>query len=297
MKGAVDRYHKLGLQESLSRSCNYPSACRELALILKRSYSKFPKVLQSIVFQDVLTAFRLLPRMQTQSAISAANTLLQGVESALPKQKKTLAVTEFKQAMVSHKRCSKARHSDEGLVELPQDVLVHIFCFLDLQSLVSASQVCRSWNAASRDNYIWLSIHTMFLNTLHNFSKIDKLYGRLTEHEKSECSQESIACNNNLDWRTNFKKAYNSTPLIKETCYMFERIVHTLPCNRVGHGRGKDTTSRLKCKYHQIKPISTSQIVEYIDGDYASSGSDSDSDSYDDLCSKLWAYPKSGFPV
>ncbi|KAJ0788901.1 putative F-box domain-containing protein [Helianthus annuus] len=291
MKGAVDRYHKLGLQESLSRSCNYPSACRELALILKRSYSKFPKVLQSIVFQDVLTAFRLLPRMQTQSAISAANTLLQGVESALPKQKKTLAVTEFKQAMVSHKRCSKARHSDEGLVELPQDVLVHIFCFLDLQSLVSASQVCRSWNAASRDNYIWLSIHTMFLNTLHNFSKIDKLYGRLTEHEKSECSQESIACNNNLDWRTNFKKAYNSLSSKKLVtcsrglCTRCHAIVWVTDV-------GKDTTSRLKCKYHQIKPISTSQIVEYIDGDYASSGSDSDSDSYDDLCSKLWAYPK-----
>lgn len=37
------------------------------------------------------------------------------------------------------------------------------------------------------------------------------------------------------------------------------------------------------------------QIVEYIDGDYATSDSDNDSDSYDDFSSKLWAYPKSGF--
>ncbi|KAI3815795.1 hypothetical protein L1987_15477 [Smallanthus sonchifolius] len=296
MEGAVNRYHKLGLQESLSRSCNYSSACRELALILKLSYSKFPKVLQSIVFQDVLTAFRLLPRMQTQSAISAANTLLQGVESALPKQKKTLAVTEFKHAMVAHKRGSKARHSEEDLVELPQDVLVHIFSFLDLQSLVSASQVCWSWNVASRDNHIWQLIYTRFFNTLHNFSKIDKLYGGLTEHEKCERSQESIACDNSLDWRTNFKKAYNGLSSKKLLTSSRGLCTH---CHAIVWvtDMGNEATSRLKCRYHQIKPISTSQIVEYMDGDYASSDSDSDSDSYDEFSSKLWAYPKSGFSL
>nr|GEX17600.1 F-box protein At5g52880 [Tanacetum cinerariifolium] len=46
--------------------------------------------------------------MQTQTAVSAANALIQNVESALPKQKKTQSVTEFKQAMVAHKRGSKA---------------------------------------------------------------------------------------------------------------------------------------------------------------------------------------------
>lgn len=104
MEGTLDRYHKLRLQESFYRPCHYTSACKELALILKLSYSKFPKVLQSLLVQDVLTAFRLLPRMQTQSATSAANILLQSVESAFPKQKKSLAVTEFKHAMVAHKR-------------------------------------------------------------------------------------------------------------------------------------------------------------------------------------------------
>ncbi|KAI7734130.1 hypothetical protein M8C21_009279 [Ambrosia artemisiifolia] len=295
--GGVNRYEKLGVEKSLSRSCSYPSACKELALILKLSYSKFPKLFQSFLFQDVLTAFRLLPRMQTQSAVSAANTLLQAVDSTLPKQKKTLALTEFKQAIIAHKRSSKPRLTHQDLVELPQDVLVHIFSFLDLQSLLSASQVCRSWNVASSDNHIWQSIHNMFFNPSHNFSKIDQLYGGLTEHDKSERSQESVACNSNPDWRTDFKKAYNGSLSSKKLltssrglctrCYAIVWVMDI--CN--------DTTSRPKCKYHQFIPISTSQIVKYIDGDYASSDSDSDSDSYDDFSSKLWAYPKGGFSV
>ena len=52
--------------------------------------------------------------MQTPTAIHAANTLLQAVESALPKQKKAMAVTEFKHAMVTHKRHSKSQQNKEG---------------------------------------------------------------------------------------------------------------------------------------------------------------------------------------
>ncbi|KAK1419421.1 hypothetical protein QVD17_28588 [Tagetes erecta] len=296
MEGAVNRYQKLGLHESLSVSCNYSSACKELALIIKLSYSKSPKLLQSILFQDVLTAFRSLPRMQTQSAISAANTLLQCVEAALPKQKKTLAVTEFKHAMVAHKRCSKVRQCQQDLVELPQDVLVHIFCLLDLQSLVSASQVCRSWNIASGDNHMWQLMYTMLFNNFHNSSKIHKLYGVPTEQQTSEQSQESIVCNKTLDWKTIFKKVYNG--LSSKKLFTSSRGLCT-HCHAIiwVTDMGNEATSRMKCKYHQYKPISTSQIVEYIDGEYATSDSDSDSDSdsYDNVSSKLWAYPKSGF--
>jgi hypothetical protein len=52
-------------------------------------------------------------RMQTQNAVSAVHLLLQSVEAALPKQKKNMAVTEFKHAMVAHKRRSKAQHQVE----------------------------------------------------------------------------------------------------------------------------------------------------------------------------------------
>lgn len=53
-------------------------------------------------------------RMQTQAAISAAHGLLQSMEAALPKQKKALAASEFKQAMVTHRRRRKVQPVLEG---------------------------------------------------------------------------------------------------------------------------------------------------------------------------------------
>nr|GEU32938.1 hypothetical protein [Tanacetum cinerariifolium] len=191
--------------------------------------------------------------MQTQTAVSAANALIQSVESALPKQKKVQAVTEFKKAMVAHKRGSKARQNEQDSVELPLDVIVHIFSFLDLHSLVSALQVSRSWNAASRDNHLWQLMFTVFYNTSHDFGFSSK---KLLTSSRGFCKH----------------------------CQTIFWVSDTM----------NGTTSRVQCKYHQINPISTRQIVEYIDGEYASSESDSDtdSDSYDEFVPKLWAYPK-----
>ncbi|KAL0304351.1 UNVERIFIED_CONTAM: F-box protein [Sesamum radiatum] len=110
----IDRYQTLRLKESLSTPFQYILACKELSFILKNAYSKFPKNLQSLIFQDTLFAFSLLPEMQTQSAISAANSLLQSAEFALPKQKRATAVTEHKHAVVASKRKSKAKQEEEG---------------------------------------------------------------------------------------------------------------------------------------------------------------------------------------
>lgn len=55
-------------------------------------------------------------RVQTESAVSAANRLLQCAEASFPKHKKMLAVTEFKQAKVAHKRRCKTRQEEEGTV-------------------------------------------------------------------------------------------------------------------------------------------------------------------------------------
>lgn len=52
-------------------------------------------------------------RVQTGYGISSANILLQAAEVMLPKQKKALAVSEFKHAVVAHKRRSRA-HEDGG---------------------------------------------------------------------------------------------------------------------------------------------------------------------------------------
>lgn len=53
-------------------------------------------------------------RIETKSAVSAVHFLLQSVEAALPNRKKNVAVTEFKHAMVSHKRRSKAQLVEKG---------------------------------------------------------------------------------------------------------------------------------------------------------------------------------------
>ena len=59
--------------------------------------------------------------MQTQSAISAANSLLQSAEFALPRQKRALAVTEHKHAVVASKRKSKT-NKEEGAFSLYFDL-------------------------------------------------------------------------------------------------------------------------------------------------------------------------------
>lgn len=43
----------------------------------------------------------------------AANALLQAAEAALPKQKRALAITEFKHAVVAHKRRLKVQKDEE----------------------------------------------------------------------------------------------------------------------------------------------------------------------------------------
>jgi hypothetical protein len=53
-------------------------------------------------------------RMQIHTAVSAAHILHQSAEAALPKQKRNLAITEFKHAMVAHKRRYKARQEENG---------------------------------------------------------------------------------------------------------------------------------------------------------------------------------------
>nr|KJB52663.1 hypothetical protein B456_008G272800 [Gossypium raimondii] len=155
MSNRTERYQKLCLEESLSRIYQYPIACKELSFILRGAYANLPKPLQSLVFQHTLTAIRLLPEMQTGSAVAAAHFLLQSAEAAFPKQKKSLVVTEFKQAKVAHKRRSKAHREEKGPSQLPQDVLVHIFCLLDLQSLISAGLVCRGY-CGYCDMIVWL---------------------------------------------------------------------------------------------------------------------------------------------
>lgn len=62
MSNPLEKYQKLGLKEALSRIYRYPKACKELSFILRGAYNKLPKNVQALIFQDTLTAFRLLPQ-------------------------------------------------------------------------------------------------------------------------------------------------------------------------------------------------------------------------------------------
>ncbi|KAF3659678.1 putative 24 kDa seed maturation protein-like protein [Capsicum annuum] len=285
MRGSmVERYQKLGLKHSLNQPYRYPIACDELSIIIKNAYSKLPKNLQSLIFQDSLAAFRLLPQMQTQAAISAAQGLLHSMEAALPKQKKALAASEFKQAMVTHRRRRKVQLVLEGRSQLPQDVLVHVFGFLDLKSLVTASLVCRSWNVAGSDNHLWQCIHISFFGKSSDNPNIIRL---TYDVERISFTPANITAAN-VDWKDAFKRTYRGIS-IKVTsqrgfCKQCNSIVwlSNSRCSNECYGKISDE--------HQTMPASLEQIVEYVTEESIPS-LDSDTDS-DDSVDGLWAYPR-----
>ncbi|XP_062231946.1 F-box protein At5g52880-like [Phragmites australis] len=164
--GVAERYREAGIAAALSRPWDYPTACGELAALLRYGYADLPKAAQALVASDVLFAFRLLPDVQTGYAVTAANGLLQAVEVALPKQKKAQAASEFKHSVVAHKRRARVQQ-EPGSPHIPHDVLVHIFSFLDMRSLVAAGLVCWSWNSAANDNNLWKMNYSLFFGVCH----------------------------------------------------------------------------------------------------------------------------------
>jgi hypothetical protein len=59
--GAAERYREMGISAALSRPWDYPTACGEIAALLRIGYGDLPKAAQALVTGDVLLAFRLLP--------------------------------------------------------------------------------------------------------------------------------------------------------------------------------------------------------------------------------------------
>ncbi|KAK4837951.1 hypothetical protein QYF36_009774 [Acer negundo] len=290
MSNSTKRYQNLAINEALSRIYRYPIACKELSLILRRAYNKVPKNLQSLIFQDTLTAFRLLPGVKTCNAVSAAHLLLQSAEAALPKQKKNLAATEFKQAMVAHKRRCKARQEEEGSVQLPQDVLVHVFSFLDMQSLVSVGLVSWSCNLAASDSHLWQTHYAIFFGNSDNPLKTKEQHSR---REIDMLLKEDTTAKSCIDWREAFKRAYigNSSKKITSNrgfCGHCNAIVwlDNMKCSNTHCG--------VKSQNQQIKLVSLCQVVDYILDDPSSiaSSSDSDSESDEESITSFWAYPK-----
>jgi hypothetical protein len=122
-----------------------------------------------------------------------------------------------------------------GLQHIPQDVLVHIFSFLDMRSLVSAGLVCwyfssralvpplypsyfylshffflkRSWNSAAVDNDLWRMNYSLFFGTCYNngiivsVSGAQNIYGLAAQN-----SMDSVSVDQTFCWKEIFHKKY-----------------------------------------------------------------------------------------
>ncbi|PKI52098.1 F-box protein At5g52880 [Punica granatum] len=291
MASLLERYQKLGIGESLPRIHRYPIACKELSFILRGAYKKFPKNVQSLIFQDTLAAFRLLPRMQTQTAVSASNLLAQAAEVALPKQKKSLAAKEFKHAKIAQKRQSKVQQEGKDCAQLPQDVLMHIMSFLDFQSLVSVGVICWSWNLAAGDDSLWKAQYTKIFGHQDASLKTENSCNETARRAHRRAMLDEISDKSFINWREAFKKAYtgkSSRRLISNRGYCRHcKTIVWLRCT-VCSSQHPEHRSGIS----QIKPVQPHQVVNYLLDEFSSSDSESDSDTEGHPVSRLWAYSK-----
>jgi len=145
--------------------------------------------------------------VQTGYALSAANALLQVVEVALPKQKKAQAVSEFKHSVIAYKRRARVQENS-GLPHIPQDVLVHIFTFLDMRSLVAAGLVCWSWNSAANDNNLWKINYSLFFGLCHLSCNSIPVSGLQKSCELVQSSIDSESIDPNFRWKESFHSTY-----------------------------------------------------------------------------------------
>ncbi|GLJ38243.1 hypothetical protein SUGI_0778550 [Cryptomeria japonica] len=298
----LQSYEELELRVALSRRWDYVEACKELAVILRGAYSKVPKNLQALMFQDTLAAFRLLPGADTSQRILAANLLLQAAEASLPKQKKALAITEFKHAAVALRRHSKFRHQEADPLQLTNDVLVHIFGFLDVRSLVSTGLVCRYWNLASKDNTLWQAKYQLHFDTcLPNDAHRKKSMNNALDDKVGSHNQnlQRLELGVHTDWYEAFKIAFEGHP---SRVFMSNRA-YCPTCKLTFWLNNRDSSldGRISKHSHQhrLKPMRPDQVLHFLLSESleSSSSSSSDSDSegvlvVDQRLSKLWAYPK-----
>ncbi|KAF6146776.1 hypothetical protein GIB67_007490 [Kingdonia uniflora] len=283
MSDSIKRYETLKLRHHLSCTLDYSSACTELSFIIRKAYTDLPKTLQSILFQDILSAFKFLPEVQTRQGMSAANLLLQAAEASLPRLKRMLAITEFKHAVIAHKKRYNTKNDEEDSPEqLPQDVLLLIFSLLDMRSLVAASRVCWSWRSAANDNKLWQLQCDVYFESSQS-----------AEKRSSNFSCDKVVdATTIIDWKDTFKRGY-----IGKFSWKFSS--HRGYCKQckvmvwLDNMKCSNMHPKLKVENPQIRPICHQQVVTYLrHGSFWAyfPSSDSDSDSDSDATSKLWAY-------
>ncbi|KAL5984741.1 hypothetical protein ACLOJK_041363 [Asimina triloba] len=123
-----------------------------------------------------LTAFRLLPLMDANHGVSVANLLLQAAEATLPKQKRALAVTEFKHAVVAHKRRPKPQQDDD--------------------------------RGAASENKLWQSQYAFFFGKSDFHYENEELIGGSIDESLTYQKKEGMDSVTHHDWKETFKRKY-----------------------------------------------------------------------------------------
>ncbi|XP_047970881.1 F-box protein At5g52880 isoform X4 [Salvia hispanica] len=172
--------------------------------------------------------------------------------------------------------------------QLPQDVLVHIFGFLDVKSLLSASAVCRSWNGAAGDNCLWKLLYDTYFSNCENIVKNKGL--ETVGTSKNEMRQIESITSFGVNYRFAFEAAYKDEKL--GCCTGYCSSCHSIVW--LNRNRCSNQTGRRNEVEHQIMPISIEKIDDFILNGFVSSesSSDSDSDTDDEFALRLWAYPR-----
>lgn len=293
--GALERYGEMGVGAALSRPWDYPTACAELAALLRLGYADLPKPAQALVASDVMLAFRVLPDVHTGYAVSAANDLLQAVEVALPKQKKAQAVSEFKHSVIAHKRRARLQQNS-GSPHIPQDILVHIFSYLDMHSLVAAGLVCWSWNSASNDNSLWKVNYSLFFGLCHLSSQ--NIPEPCVQHSRDtvQNSPDSLSIDPNFSWKESFHNKYEECrpwkfPSKRALCGHCRSVIwlSNLTCASPHHcpKNGKD-----EVKFQPLLPDTVAKYILHAEHLAASSSENDDTDDSDleNGYSRFWTF-------
>lgn len=292
---AKKRYERLALTDALQRTYDYPAACEELSAILRISYSKLPKDLQSRVFNDTISAFRRLPQVQTSYGMSSATILFQAADATFSQQRRKLASSEFKHAAVAHKRHYKTHH-DGGSAQLPQDVILLIFGFLDMRTLATASLVCWAWNSAASDNMLWRSQYSLLFGKYRGGGCKEQTDEQHRDKNVTVPHQniENADPMPGVSWREAFKTKYMGDPSWKFTskrvfCRHCASIIwlSSMTSDTADHCPNRGTE---KCK---IKPLSPDVVASYLIGHISLKGwfSYGDSDSEEGSTIGFWLYP------
>ncbi|PVH62100.1 hypothetical protein PAHAL_3G206100 [Panicum hallii] len=294
--GAAERYRGMGIAAALLRPWDYPTACGELAALLRIGYAEIPKAAQALVASDVLLALRLLPDVQTGYALSAANTLLQAVEVALPKQKKAQAVSEFKHSVIAHKRRARVQQNS-GLPHIPHDVLVHIFTFLDMHSLVATGLVCWSWNSAANDNNLWKMHYSLFFGLCRLRCNSIPVSGVQKSRDLVQSSIDSVSIDPNFWWKESFHSKYAECASWKfasnrALCGQCRSVIwlSNLTCAAPHHcpRNGRD-----EVKLRPLLPDTVAKYILHHDDLAASSSSesdDTDDSDYENGHPRFWTF-------